>query len=292
MQDQISALQRILDKVIEFLVNYSFQAVGAIIVLIVGVVLSNWTSRALLALFAKRHLDITVSKFLAGCARFTVLGFAVVVALGNFGITMAPFIAALGGLAFGTSFALQGPLSNYGAGLSIILARPFVVGDTITVAGVSGVVEDVKLAATTLVNEDNIRITIPNKHIVGEILHNSKQHRIVEGVVGIAYSSDPDLAIRLVRETLAGSPDVVHEPQPQIGVEQFADSSVNIRYRYWVPTLKYFQTLYAVNLRIYRAFQKSGVDIPFPQRDIHVIAEANGGPAAALARPERKGGAA
>jgi small conductance mechanosensitive channel len=97
--------------------------------------------------------------------------------MGKFGISIAPFIAALGALAFGASFALQGPLSNYGAGLMIIIARPFVVGDTITVKNVSGIVEEVTLATTILTTEDGEKITIPNKHIVGEILNNSFANR-------------------------------------------------------------------------------------------------------------------
>src|SRR3989344_3009286 len=154
MQEQVTTFQKILDKVIEFLVNYSFQTLGAVVVLIIGWVLSNWCARLLLSFLEKRHIDITIAKFFAGIVRITVLGFALIIALGNFGITVAPFVAALGGLAFGTSFALQGPLSNYGAGLSIILSRPFTVGDTITVIGVNGVVREVKLANTVLQTED------------------------------------------------------------------------------------------------------------------------------------------
>lgn len=105
--------------------------------------------------------------------RLTVLAFVMIVVLGKFGITMTPFIAAIGAIAFGSSLALAGLMSNYGAGLSIIITRPFVVGDTIQIQGVSGVVEEVGLAATRLETEDGEQITIPNKHIVGDILINS-----------------------------------------------------------------------------------------------------------------------
>ncbi len=273
MQEQVSAFQKILDKIIELVVSYGFQAIGALIVLAIGYYLSNWVFKASFGALKQKGIDPTISKFLAMTARFTVLGFSVVIALGNFGITIAPFVAALGGLAFGASFAIQGPLSNYGAGLSIILSRPFTVGDTITVAGVSGVVEDVRLASTIVMTEDNIRITIPNKHIVGEIVQNSKGNRIVEGVVGISYDSDPDAAIRVIHETLGQFSEVVREPAPQVGIQEFADSAVNIGFRYWVPTLKYYQLAYAINLKLYRLLQETGIKIPYPQRDVHIVSQ-------------------
>ena len=131
---------------------------------------------------------------------------------------IAPFIAALGAVAFGGSFAIAGPLSNYGAGLTIIVSRPFVVGNTITVQGVSGVVDEIRLAATLLSTEDGEVITIPNKHIVGEILHNSFENKVVETTVGIAYRDDPEQAVAVIRKVLAQIGAVCQEPAPQIGL--------------------------------------------------------------------------
>ena len=276
VQEGIGMLQKIINTVIELVVNYSFQVVGALIILGIGVWIANWVSGMLSKLFEKRHLDITLSKFITGMIRILILGFALLIALGKFGITIAPFIAALSALTFGASFAIQGPLSNYGAGLSIILSRPFRVGDTITVAGQSGVVKEVKLACTLLTDEDGIQITIPNKHIVGEILHNSKQNKIVDAVVGVSYAGDPEAAVKVVRETLARMNDVVREPKPHVGIREFADSSINIGFRYWVPTAKYFETVYAVNLAVYKALSGAGITIPYPQRDIHIVSQASG----------------
>ena len=273
MEEELTAIQKLINTAIEFCVNYSFQVLGAIIILILGVVASNWVAKILLSLFEKKKLDITLSKFLAGVAKILVLVFVILIALGKFGITIAPFIAALGALAFGASFALQGPLSNYGAGLTIILTRPFVVGNTITVAGVSGVVEEVKLACTILTNEDGVKITIPNKHIVGEILHNSRENKIVESVIGISYDSDPEKAVEQVRQILEKFEEVQQTPRPQVGIQEFADSSINIGYRYWVPTAKYFQVSYEVNSAVYKALQEAGINIPFPQRDVHIISQ-------------------
>ena len=217
-----------------------------------------------------RNLDITLSRFVGNVVRLTVLAFVLIVVLGKFGITMTPFIAAIGAVAFGSSLALAGLLSNYGAGLSIIITRPFVVNDTIQIQGVSGVVEEVGLAATRLETEDGEHITIPNKHIVGEILINSFENKVVETSIGISYDDDPNKAIKLIQETLINIPEIVKEPAPQIGVEEFADSSVNIGMRYWVPTKRYFQTLYQANLAVYEALNEAEITIPFPQRDIRM----------------------
>ena len=273
MAEQISTAQKLINTLIEFFVNYSFQVIGAVIILAIGVMLSNWVSNLVLKLNTKRKIDIALSKFLAGSAKILILVFAIIVALGKFGITIAPFIAAIGAAAFGATYAIQGPLSNYGAGLSIILGRSFGVGDTITVAGVSGVVEDIKLASTTLTTEDSVKITIPNKHIVGEILQNSKGNKVVEGIVGISYDANPESAIKIINEILMGFNEVQKDPSFQVGIQAFGGSSINIAYRYWIPTIKYFQTSSAVNLEIFKGLQDAGIVIPYPQRDIRIISQ-------------------
>ena len=140
MQDELKSAQKLIDIVIDFFANYSFQVVGAILILVIGFVVARAVASFLSKFFERKEFDITLSKFAVATAKGIVLTFAILIALGKFGITIAPFIAALAAMAFGASFAIQGPLSNYGAGLVIILARPFVVGNTITVSGVSGVV--------------------------------------------------------------------------------------------------------------------------------------------------------
>lgn len=273
MEEQISAIQKVVDQLIEFGVTYSFDVLGAVIILVVGVFIGKWLGGIVRTVCGKRNMDVTLSRFLASMANVLVLTFAIIIALGKFGITIAPFVAAIGAAAFGATYAIQGPLSNYGAGLSIILGRPFVVGDTITVVGVSGVVQEVKLASTILMNADGVKITIPNKHIVGEILQNSKASSMVDGCIGISYDSDPEKAIGIIRDVLRQFPEVAPEPVPQVGVKEFADSSVNIMYRYWVPTVKFYQLSGTVNLAIFKAFEKSGIRIPFPQRDVHIISQ-------------------
>jgi len=274
MQQELETLQQLTNLVIDFLVKYSFQIIGAIIILIVGIKVAGWLGRSVTRFCEKHKIDITLSRFLGSSVKILVITFVIIVAIGKFGISIAPFIAALGALAFGSSFAIQGPLSNYGAGISIILTQPFKVGNTITVKGVSGVVEEIHLAATILTTEDGEVITIPNKHIVGEILLNSFANKIVETTVGISYDDDPDKAISVLKEVLADIPEISLEPPPQIGIAEFADSAINIGLRYWVPTKKYFQIQYQVNQTIHRSLATAGIHIPFPQRDVHLVNKA------------------
>lgn len=276
--EKLQTAQKLINVIIEFFVNYSFQVLGAIIVLIVGSIVANWIAGMLLKVMEKKKMDVTLSQFLAGCVRGIVLAFAVIIALGKFGITIAPFIAALSAMAFGASFAVQGPLSNYGAGISIILGRPFVVGNTIRIGDVSGVVKEVKLAATILEDEDGITITIPNKDIVGKIIHNSHENKIVEARIGIGYECDPAMAIQLIKDVLNHFPEVVKQPSAQIGIGSFGDSGVNIDYRYWVPTAKYYSTLFAVNKAVFEALKKGGITIPYPQREVRILSQAGAAP--------------
>ena len=149
MEKELELAQQAYDVIVNFVVNYSFQLIGAVIILIAGF----------------------------------VIGMFVIIAVSKLGLSITPLIAALGGLAVGASFAIQGPVSNYGTGFVIILTRMFKVGDTISVQGCFGVVKEITLATTQLVVEDGEEIVIPNKHVVGEIHRNAYANRLVEGSI-------------------------------------------------------------------------------------------------------------
>ncbi len=269
--EEITQVQKVVTIIIDFCVRYSFQIVGALIILGIGIYIAGWLSRLVIRLCEKKGMDVTLTIFLARLVKIVVLCFVIIMALGKFGISVAPLIAALGAMAFGASFALQGPLSNYGAGLVIIMTRPFVVGNTISILGISGVVEEVTLSTTILSTEDGEKITIPNKQIVGEVLTNSFENKVVEASIGISYDDDPEKAIAIIRDILASFSKIPTDPSAQVGIEEYADSAINIGMRYWVPTKDYFNTLYSVNLEIYKKLKDAGITIPFPQRDVRIV---------------------
>ena len=185
MKQELATVEQIYQLVVNFLVNYSFQLTGALIIISGGLIVANWTARLLLRMQERRNVDVTLRQFIACNARVLVIVMFAIIALGKIGISMTPLIAAVGGLAVGASFAIQGPISNYGAGLVLILTRMFKVGDTSAVSGCSGVVTRIERASTCLVADDGEDIIIPNQHIVGESHRNSHANRLVEGHVGI-----------------------------------------------------------------------------------------------------------
>lgn len=264
MEQELQSLQKFYDIIIEFFVNYSFQIIGAIIVFIIGWFLANKISAAVKVVCERNQLDVTLTKFIVNTVKFGLIIGVTIIAVGKLGITLTPFIAGIGAASLGAGLALQGTLSNYGAGLSIIIGRPFIVGNTISVEGVNGVVEEIRLAYTILSTEDGEQITIPNKHIIGEVLVNSFENRVVESVFGIDYNSDPKLAIDVISNVLKGFDEISQEPKAQMGIKEFADFSINIEVRYWAPTKLYFETQYKVNMAIYDAFKQNNINIPFP----------------------------
>ncbi len=270
MEEELQTLQKAADLASEIAVNYGFQFFAALVILIIGWQLSRWISSLVLKLCERLGLDITLSKFFAGLAKIIVLAFVFIIALGKFGVSIAPFIAAMGAIVFGSTLALQGPISNYGAGLTIILTRPFIVGDTIRINNVVGIVEEIKLAYTSLSNEDGEVITVPNNRIIGEIIYNSSKNLIVEQIITIAHDENPDKVIQLILEQLNNHEGVVSEPASQVGIDKLSNLGIEIGLRYWIPTEKYFELKYDINKGIYNALQAANINIPYQKQIIQV----------------------
>ena len=259
VEQQLETVGKLIDVLVEFAVAYGFQLLGALVVLLIGLKLAGWVGKRVTRFSRSKDIDETLSKFIGGIVKLVIVGFVVIITLGNFGISIAPLIALAGASAFGATLAMQGPLSNYGAGLSIIMARPFVVGDTISVAETSGVVDNVSLAFTSLIGEDGERITVPNKEIVGQIIVNSEKRRVVETRIAIAEGSDAGGAIAALRDALGGFPDIAEDPAPQVGIHDFTYGGVVLGLRFWAPSQRYFETRYRVNEAALAALTGAGI---------------------------------
>jgi len=270
IKTEIEYVTNFYQLIMDFLTNYSFQLVGAFLIFLFGYFVAGKIAKFVLGICEKHNLDVTLSRFLANTTKMLIVIMVVIVALSKLGVSVTPFIAAIGAVSLGASLAFQGLLSNYAAGFNIILIRPFVVGDTIEVQGVKGIVQEVLLAYTVIKDANNVDITIPNKHIVGEILHNSKKLTLLEMKVGISYSDNPLKVIDIVEKAII---DVVEDDELRldVGIDEFADSSINIGVRVWVPTSTLYQIKYQGYKAIYTAFEQNNVTIPFPQRDVHLI---------------------
>ncbi len=266
IDSEIQQVEKYYNLIMEYLVTYSMQILGAILILFIGLWIAQKVSNMVAGLMQRHNIDITLTNFVSNVIKVLLIIMFLVIALGKIGISVTPFVAAIGAASLGAGLAMQGMLSNYGAGLAIIATRPFVVGDTIEVKGVSGQVKTIELGHTILINEEKVEITIPNKHIVGEILHNSFSYTLVKGEIDIAYDANADLAIELIEKVLDEHELVSDSPHAQVGIERFAERGVTLSYRFWVPTTKIIETKLAVNRNVFKAIQGADIEIPFPQR--------------------------
>jgi small conductance mechanosensitive channel len=224
-----------------------------------------------LKVYERHKLDVILSRFLANTSKTLIVVMITTISLGKLGISVTPFITAIGAISLSAGLSLQGLLANYAVGFNIIIIRPFVVGDTITVRGVTGLVKEVLLAYTILLNEGSVEITVPNKHILGEILHNLSHESLLELSIDIDYSENP-LAVVALLEEVIGELDIVSKARkPLIGIDAFADSSINIAVRLWTPTENLYSAKYKANKEIYSVLNKDNIKIPFLQRDVHLI---------------------
>lgn len=271
MDKELQTLQKFYTVVIEFLTTYSFQLLGAFLIVVIGWFASQYIYALLLRLFERHHFDMTLAKFVANVAKIVVFAAMIVIALGKIGISIAPFVAAIGAVSLTAGLALQGSVSNYAAGVLLIISRPFKVGDTLLVSGVYGVVEEIRLSYTTLCNEDEELITIPNKQMIGDILVNSFEYRVVESSIGVSYAQDPSVAIEVIYDVLVHHPKVSKTHTPVVGIAKFGDSAIELGLRYWVPTKHFFKTQYEINLAIYSALHVKNITIPFPQQEVRIL---------------------
>lgn len=275
MSEELEQANQVYNTIIDFVTNYSFQILGALIIIIIGVIASKQIHKLILKILLKNKFDETLSSFVANFVRILVVVMMLIVALGKLGISVAPFIAAIGALSLTAGLALQGSVSNFAAGVVLVITRPFKIGDTVNIHNVYGEVTEIKLAYTVLMNEDKEQITVPNKYMIGDVLINSFAYRVVEGSVGVAYDSDIPKVIESIKNILAEFEVLHSDNEAIIGIEKFNDSSIDIAYRYWAPTSSYFKTQYSVNLALITAFNKENINIPFPQREIKLLGENN-----------------
>lgn len=261
LNQELEQFQTAYTLITEFVVQYSFKILGALIIFLIGLWFANKVAKLVSRKMAERNIDITLTSFTGNFVRLLVIIMVAIIALGKLGISITPMVAAIGAASLGAGLAIQGMLSNYAAGLTIIVTKPFVVGNTISVQGVTGLVKDINLGMTQLTNEEGERITIPNKHIIGEVLHNSFENKLVETHFNIDYESDPTQAIAAINAVLSEHASVAKGSACHIGINDFNNFGIELGVRYWVPTQSYFQDKYQVNLAIYGSLKAIGVKL-------------------------------
>jgi small conductance mechanosensitive channel len=269
--DQIQTISSVKDTLLDLAIRFGPKLLVAILILVAGAVASRWVSRWLLRMLGRLELEAPVRLLLARVAWAACFALFVIMALQNLGVELLPLIAGLGVAGAGIALATQGVLSNMVAGLSIIFAKPFRVGEYIEIAGVEGTVETITLFSTTLLHVDRSRVIVPNRKIVGEILHNYGRIRQLEVSVGVAYDADLQVALAAVREVLEGNARVLKDPVAVVQPVQLADSSINIAVRPWVLIEDQGSATGEINAAILATLRERGIGIPFPQREVRLI---------------------
>lgn len=261
-----------LTQISELIVAYAPRVLGALITLVLGFWLAGLISRNARAIMSKNNVDATLVPFIYSLINITIKVLVLFSAASMFGIEVTSFIAIFGALAFAIGLALQGNLSHLAAGVLILFFKPFRVGDFIVTNGYSGTVKEIQIFNTILTTLDNRIIIIPNGAISSNPLENitANDYRKVPMTFGIGYADDIDKA-RSVIEKVADSCEFIDHSRPvDIFVSELADSSVNFAVRPWCKTEDYWNVHFYMHENIKKAFDKEGVGIPFPQRDVHV----------------------
>jgi small conductance mechanosensitive channel len=252
--------------------TWGLKVVGAIAVLIIGMIVAKMIRGAARKSFARANMDATLVPFLSGIIYYLVLGCVVIAVMGMFGIQTTSFIAVLGAAGLAVGLAMQGTLSNFSAGVMLLIFRPFRAGDFVDAAGTSGTVKEVGVFSTTLCSPDNVMIIVPNSAIYGATIKNfsANDTRRNDLVIGVGYGDDLQVATDTINRVLASDERVLKDPAPTVAVSELADSSVNFVVRPWCTREDYWGLRFDLTRKIKQELEAAGCSIPFPQRDVHL----------------------
>lgn len=271
MDEQLQTLEHAQQTAIDLAIQFGPKLLVALLILVAGYYVGRWVGKLTHAMLARLGLTPALCQLLVRIMRTLVLGLFFIMALQNLGVELLPLLAGLGVVGAGIALAMQGVLGNLAAGLTIIFTRPFQVGEYISIADEEGSVEGIHLFNTVLSHPDHSRIIIPNRKIVGEILHNFGTLRQLDVVVGVAYDTDIKQALAAIRELLAAHPKILQEPEPLIRVLSLADSGVEIAIRPWTTVDNYYDTSSDITQAVLENFRARGISIPFPQREVRLL---------------------
>jgi small conductance mechanosensitive channel len=265
-------MDKIIEQLASFGTTYGLKIIGAIIILIIGRIAAGIARRAVRKLLERTKTDPTIVSFAGSFIFILILLLTVLAALAKFGVQTASFVAVLGAAGFAIGFALQGSLSNFAAGVMILLFRPYKVGDYIEVASVSGTAQEIHLFNTILATLDNIKVIVPNSKIYGDVIKNiwAYDTRRVDMEFGIAYDAPIQKAIEIIMNIIKEDERILSDPEPMVAVSELADSSVNFTVRPWAASENYWPVFFDTTRKVKESFDENGIEIPFPQRVVHM----------------------
>lgn len=268
-------MERILSKMSEYFVSYGFNVVGAILIVIVGRWLAGIVAKLVEQLMVRANIEKTLASFARNVTYSGFFVFVIIAALNKLGVETTSLIAIIGAAGLAVGLALQGSLSNFAAGIILVVFKPFKVGDFIEAGGTMGTVVELQIFNTILNHPDNRRIVVPNSKVTSDNISNFSaiDKRRIDLVFSISYSDDIKKAKETLEKIVSLDPRVLKDPKPLIAVSALADSSVNLVCRPWVKPGDYWNVYFDTLEKGKVDLEKNGITIPFPQRDVHMYQE-------------------
>ncbi len=265
LANQLDTLGQAKSKIVDLSISFGPKLIVAMAILAAGYLVGSWIGKVIQRWLGRLEMEPPLRMLIVRIIRILVLGGFLILALQNLGVELLPLIAGLGVAGAGVALAMQGVLGNLVAGLTIIFTKPFRVGEYVSMVGVEGRVETIDLFTTILSHPDHSKVVVPNRKIVGEILHNYGNIRQLNVSVGVAYSADLNAALTTVNQVLRQNPRVLKEPLPAVGISMLSDSSIHISVKPWVNVPDYGPAAGEINKAIVEEFRDRNISIPFPQ---------------------------
>ena len=254
-------------------VDILLNLLAAAAIFIIGRFAAQLIANIVYKAMAKAKVDPTLNKFVKNLLYTALLTFVIIAALGAMKVNTGSFIAVVGAAGLAVGLALQGSLSNFAAGVLMIIFKPIKVGEFVEVGGATGTVKEIAIFNTIIAGPDNVRIIVPNSHVTGSNIVNYTANgtRRVDLVIGVSYEDDIKKAKQVMLDVLKADELVLENPAPFVGVKELADSSVNFVVRPWVKPEHYWDVYFGITEKVKYALEENGLTIPFPQRDVHMI---------------------
>ncbi len=255
-----------------YVVPWGVNIVLALVIFIVGRILSKMLIRLLKKILHKTGMDDILINFISSIVNSALLLFIIIASLDQLGVDTTSLIAILGAAGLAVGLALQNSLQNFASGVMLIIFRPFKAGDMVEAGGASGVVESITIFNTVMRTGDNREVIVPNGAIYNDTITNysARSTRRIDMVFGIGYEDDIKLAKEVMQQILTSDDRILKQPEPLVAVAELADSSVNFNVRPWVNTADYWAVKFDLTERIKLAFDDKGISIPYPQMDLHI----------------------
>jgi small conductance mechanosensitive channel len=260
-----------MDLVVDLAIRYGFQVAGALAILAVGALLARWVGNVVQRRLDRQDMEPPIRILIVRVVRGIVLAFAFLAALDKFGVQIAPLIAGIGVAGLGAGLALQGVLSNVVAGLTIIFTKPYRVGEYVEIIGVYGEVVSIDIFTTVLRHADQSKVVVPNRKIVGEVLHNYGSIRQLNLAVGVAYGTNLTEALKLARKIVHANARVLQQPEPLVGISTLGDSAITLSVQPWVKVVDFGPAQAELYQAVVEQFRTSRIEMPFPQREVRML---------------------